>query len=48
MFSSSSPFYTNMEATDRAAGNGDVLAARWLSPANPSENTKWFAIPGED
>jgi MFS family permease len=45
MFSSSIPFYTKMEAAYRAAGNGDVLAARRLSLANPSENAKRFAIP---
>jgi hypothetical protein len=44
MFSSSSPFYTKMEAAYRAVGNGDVLAARRLSLANPSENAKRFAI----
>ena len=44
MFSSSSPLYTKMEAAYRAAGNGDVLAARRLSLANPSENAKRFAI----
>jgi hypothetical protein len=45
MFFSSTSFYTNMEAACRAAGNGDVLAARRLSLANPSENPKGFAIP---
>jgi hypothetical protein len=44
MFSSSSPFYTKMEAAYRAAGNGEVLAARRLSLANPSEDAKRFAI----
>ena len=44
MFSTSSAFYTKMEAAYRAAGNGNVLAARRLSLANPSENAKRFAI----
>ena len=44
MFSTSSPFYTKMEAAYGAAGNGDVLAARRLPLANPSENAKRFAI----
>lgn len=44
MFSTNSPFYTKMEAAYRAQGNGDVLAARRLSLANPSENAKKYAI----
>ncbi len=44
MFSTSSPFYTKMEAAYKAAGNGDVLAAHHLSMANPPANAREFFV----
>lgn len=44
MFESSSPLYTKMEATYRAAGNGDVLANRRLSVNRMSEDGEKFTV----
>ncbi|OBT55250.1 hypothetical protein VE04_04673 [Pseudogymnoascus sp. 24MN13] len=44
MFESSSPLYTKMEATYKAAGNGDVLANRRLSVNRMSENGEKFTV----
>jgi len=48
MFSSSKPFYRDMEKAYRKAGNGDVLGARHLSVSHPSANAQKFTIGEHD
>jgi hypothetical protein len=44
MFSTSSPFYSKMEEAYHNGGDGNVLAARGLSIAEPPKNARQFAI----